>query len=368
MKVSQHNTRVSFYNNLNTTLMASSQPLPNIGDAPDLIRVYRAGGGLSAQDMRAALAANSQLQITGEITRQPYNFSRSLTLLGHSFFASTVFSSDLHQLLGADVYNFARTGDSSDIEVALSQEAITRQYAPVGGSIPASGSVNLTPVEVGVFWNGATGKCTFGGIEGTFSTILTDSTTGATQLVFTRDTAGSAVTVATTATFAMRPFTRFATPTIPASRKHVSHRDDICIIWGGRNSNDYSRYLTELQQMVANMNTKRFVICPEFPYSTETTGTSGATNLTNLNNNIKAAYPDNYCQIGGIDLLQNFKNKYNPAYAGDVTDIANGITPRSLRSDNLHPSETLQANALYVGASVNAAFIAQFIKSKGWGI
>ena len=69
-----------------------------------------------------------------------------------------------------------------------------------------------------------------------------------------------------------------------------------------------------------------------------------------------------------MDLLQNFKNHKNPAYPADVTDVSNGITPRSLRADNVHPSETLQTNALYVGAQVNAEFIAAFIKSKGWGV
>ncbi|EGM1787267.1 hypothetical protein ILY44_000199 [Salmonella enterica subsp. enterica] len=367
IKVSQFSVITNFYNNLNTTLMASSQPYANIGDAPDALRIYRSGGGLTSQDMRAALTNASQLQFIGSVKRKPYNFSRNISIFGHSFCAGTVMESNLHHLLGADIYNFARDG-ASDVEVAMSEGAITRQYTPAGGAIPSSGSVALTPTEVGIFWNGATGKCTFGGIDGTFSTTLINADTGETQLIFTRDAAGSSVSVPTTATFVMRPFTRVATPTIPADRKHVSHRDDICIIWGGRNSNDYSRYLTELQQMVANMNTRRFVICPEFPYDTETTGTTGAINLNTLNSNMQAAFPDNYCQIDGVDLLQNFKSKYNPAYAGDVTDIANGITPRSLRSDNLHPSETLQANALYVGASVNASFIAQFIKRKGWGI
>ena len=32
-----------------------------------------------------------------------------------------------------------------------------------------------------------------------------------------------------------------------------------------------------------------------------------------------------------VDLLANFNAHYNPAYAPDVTDIDNGITPRSLR-------------------------------------
>lgn len=120
--------------------------------------------------------------------------------------------------------------------------------------------------------------------------------------------------------------------------------------------------------MVANMHTQRFIICPEFPYDTETTGTTAATNLAALNANLKTQFPNNYCEIGGIDLLQNFKNHQNTAYDNDVADVSNGITPRSLRSDNIHPSEDLQPNALHVGAQVNAEFIAQFIKLKGWGI
>lgn len=363
--VRHHNVRTEFYNNLNTT-MQRAQPYVNIGDSADQLRVYRLADGLAKDDLLEYFMANSDLRMVGDIEIIPYNFSRSVTVVGHSFCTSDVMSTELNRLLGTDIYNFAR-GGASDVEVAMSQEAITRQYAPVGGSIPASGSVALTPTEVGIFWNGATGKCIFGGVDGTFSTTLVNPGTGETQLVFTRDSAGSAVSVSTTATFAMRPYTRFNTNTIPAGRKHSLHRDDIYIVWGGRNSTDYARYVSELHTMVANMHTQRFVICPEFPYDTETTGTTGATNLAALNNNLKSAFPDNYCQISGVDLLQNFKSKYNPSYAGDVTDIANGITPRSLRADDLHPSETLQPNGLYVGAKVNADFIAQFIKSKGWG-
>ncbi len=362
--VRHHNVRTEFYNNLNTT-MQRAQPYVNIGDSADQLRVYRLADGLAKDDLLEYFMDNSDLRMVGDIEIVPYNFSRSVTVVGHSFCTSDVMSTELNRLLGTDIYNFAR-GGASDVEVAMSQEAITRQYAPVGGSIPASGSVALTPTEVGIFWNGATGKCIFGGVAGTFSTTLVNSVTGETQLVFTRDSGGSAVSVSTTATFAMRPYTRFNTNTIPAGRKHSLHRDDIYIVWGGRNSTDYARYVSELHTMVANMHTQRFVICPEFPYDTETTGTTGATNLAALNNNLKAAFPDNYCQISGVDLLQNFKSKYNPAYAGDVTDVANDITPRSLREDNLHPSETLQPNGLYVGAKVNADFIAQFIKSKGW--
>ncbi|HHB8383892.1 TPA: hypothetical protein ACN7QH_004854, partial [Klebsiella pneumoniae] len=118
--------------------------------------------------------------------------------------------------------------------------------------------------------------------------------------------------------------------------------------------------------IVDSLGTGKFVILPEFPYSYETTGTAGATTVTNYNAKLKAAWPNNYCEIGGVDLLQNFKKHHNPDYAQDVTDIGNGITPSSLRYDNLHPSRYRQANALWSGVQVNADFVARFIKSKGW--
>ncbi|HCB0114783.1 TPA: hypothetical protein MYL73_005402, partial [Klebsiella pneumoniae] len=50
----------------------------------------------------------------------------------------------------------------------------------------------------------------------------------------------------------------------------------------------------------------------------------------------------------------------------DVEDIANGITPTSLRQDTLHPSQSLRPNALFIGTEVNAIFVHQFMVSKGW--
>lgn len=38
--------------------------------------------------------------------------------------------------------------------------------------------------------------------------------------------------------------------------------------------------------------------------------------------------------------------------------------PRSLRYDDLHPSQVLQENALHIGADVNAEFIYQYLTKK----
>lgn len=69
--------------------------------------------------------ANSEFRMVGDIEIIPYTFSRSVTMVGHSFCTSDVMSTELNRLLGSDIYNFSRDG-ASDVEVAMSQEAITR--------------------------------------------------------------------------------------------------------------------------------------------------------------------------------------------------------------------------------------------------
>ncbi|MCP6286024.1 hypothetical protein NL472_27625, partial [Klebsiella pneumoniae] len=96
--------------------------------------------------------------------------------------------------------------------------------------------------------------------------------------------------------------------------------------------------------------------------------------MTELNRRYKEKYPDFYCEINGVDILQNFINNANPASPDDMSDVAAGLTPRSLRYDNLHPSQQTTGNggsltpefALDYGANVNANFVHQFLINKGW--
>ncbi|HDF2345961.1 TPA: hypothetical protein PC573_001194 [Klebsiella variicola] len=90
-----------------------------------------------------------------------------------------------------------------------------------------------------------------------------------------------------------------------------------------------------------------------------------------LNSGLADKFPDFYCAINGVDIRQNFINHANPVSANDMADVAAGLTPRSLRYDNLHPSQTIAtslepAYALDAGANVNANFVYQFLLSKGW--
>jgi len=110
----------------------------------------------------------------------------------------------------------------------------------------------------------------------------------------------------------------------------------------------------------------RFVVLPEFPAAYEPKGTKGAEEIALINRLYKEAWPDNYCEIDGVDLLQNFMAHHNPSSEQDLKDISNGLTPSSLRADELHPSATKKQNALHAGTEVNAEFVAKFLKVKGW--
>lgn len=293
---------------------------------------------------------------------------KTLALWGHSFIGNnTSFSLKLSQLTGYPAYNFGRSGATS-VAIALRNGAYTKNYQPVGGVIPESGDVTLTPAQPGplqivgdVAANDGL-RCSLAGVDGVINW------TG-TEMIFTRSEAGSAVSVTGPTPLIVYPYTTREIGSIPLATRYDQHRESINILWIGRNNaSSIMQILSDMKAITDKLlrQNRRFVVLPEFPMASEVVGTTGQAQVMYLNSELKRLYPGNYCEIDGVDLLQNFKNHYNPAYAQDVTDIANGVTPTSLRQDTLHPSQTLQANALYIGTEVNATFIYQFMVSKGW--
>ncbi len=292
---------------------------------------------------------------------------RAIVGFGHSFMANPRFLRTLSDLTGLPTYNFGRSGGLSRT-VALRAGAYTVSYAPVGGSIPASGSVALTPADPGllqIVGNASLTEVVRGNFAGVDGSLTWDGTT----LTFTRDTAGAVVGVSSPEPFIYYPYTIDSTNTVASGVRYDAHGDAINLLWLGRNNaTQQGQILSDAKAIIGSLTArhKRFVVLPEFQMSSETKSTYGNGNILWLNRELKKLAPDNYCEIDGVDLLANFNAHYNPAYAQDVAAIANGITPTSLRQDSLHPSQTLQANALYIGADVNAQFVYQFMIKKGW--
>ncbi|MFM4159148.1 hypothetical protein AB8R75_06650 [Klebsiella quasipneumoniae subsp. similipneumoniae] len=302
----------------------------------------------------------------------PYIARAKLVGWGDSFMENVRFMNRLAELTGLYCYNFGKSSQQS-VGVAAKQGGAKTSYTPVGGSIPASGGVTLSPSVPGplaAFGNAAMSSIAvnYAGIPGMFGWDGSAAT-------FTRTSAGSAVSISSATPIDVIPTTTQAV-TNGASAGTVYYQNDECIniIWMGRNN------ISQTDTIIANYHSTinylksigiRPVVPSTFPGSGENTGTNNNTYVHLLNSKLKDEFPEYFVEIDGVDLLQNFMNHHNPASPGDLEDIANGVTPRSLRYDWLHPSQSLSNSltpeyALYVGAEVNAEFVYQFMKRKGW--
>ncbi|PRD14059.1 hypothetical protein CQW29_18840, partial [Pantoea coffeiphila] len=306
----------------------------------------------------------------GQLLYSPYGtydprakFGRkSISFYGHSFEGNNQkLSGDLYTLTGLKVYNFARSGAISR-SIALRNDAYRLKYTPSGGVVPASGSVDFAEADSGplqIVGNVAVAdqlQVTFAGVRGY---VMWDGS----KMTFTRAVAGDAVAVTQAAELIVLPYTSVVTSSVPVGTHYPGTHEAVYVLWIGRNNiSNLAQIQYDLVAIVERMRSqhKRFVLCPEFTQTTETTGTTGYNNVYAVNAMYKSLYPENYCQIDGVDLLQNFRSHYNPALPDDVTAYNAGTVPPSLLNtgDTLHPNNA--------GIAINAAFINQFLIKKGW--
>lgn len=335
-------------------------------DAPQQICIARRIGGSIVSDIPSCIDTGTRIRVSVDVsisTTATTDSTPGISFFGHSFLSEQGLANGIGESLGLRVFNFAR-GGSSSAETALVFGAITHSYKPVGGVIPASGPVDLSPQEDSVWWGGAWANVTLAGVQGVINAVPVSGVT--TKLIFTRSNSGSAVSVPSPVPLIVLPWTRQNSWSTKYLTNHPSFRDDIVVIQCLRNNSSFEQGLQDIADIVKSIGTNRFVVLPEFPYASETTGTPGGNTISIYNAKLKTAYPNNYCQIGGVDMLDNFNAHYNPSSPQDVADINNGVTPSSLRYDDLHPSRYVQDGALHAGVRVNAEFICKFIKSKGW--
>ena len=308
-----------------------------------------------------------------DFTPHAYIARKKIVGWGHSFINNGAFLNRLRALTGLPTYNFGLSGQTSDA-IAARQGGDPAHYAPVGGAIPASGSVTLTPALPGPCRSLAAPvalKCNLAGVDGTF-------TWDGTSAVFTRETAGDAVPVSVQVPLFVYPITTVnVSGSIASGTQFDLHDECINIFWIGRNNlSETDLIMQNLVSMVEYVKPigEKIVILAEFNSSSEPTGSTGYNQMMELNSRYQDKYPDLYCGINGVDVRQNFINNANPSSPDDMSDVAAGLTPRSLRYDNLHPSQQITGNggsltpefALDYGANVNANFVKQFLNNKGW--
>ncbi|WP_251850574.1 hypothetical protein [Klebsiella aerogenes] len=308
-----------------------------------------------------------------DMTPHAYIARKKIVGWGHSFINNGAFLNRLHALTGLPTYNFGLSGQTSDA-IAARQGGAPAYYAPVGGVIPESGAVTLTPAVPGPCRSLAAPvnlSCRLAGVDGTFAWDGTNAT-------FTRQAAGNAVAVAVLVPLYVYPITRVnVSGSIPAGTLYEKHDECINLFWLGRNNLSQTDLIMQNLDGCVNYlkpRGQKLLILAEFNSSAEPAGSTGFNQMTELNHRYQDKYPDFYCGIGNVDIRQNFINHANPASAGDMEDVAAGLTPRSLRYDPLHPSQQINGNggsltpelALDYGANVNATFTRDVFNNKGW--
>ncbi|HHS9559752.1 TPA: hypothetical protein ACTXCD_005491 [Klebsiella quasipneumoniae subsp. similipneumoniae] len=361
-----------------TQLEVTTTNETNIQDRGDIV-IWNSDrvATISNQWFNGSVPGNLWFSPKSKYSPHPVSPRPNVAFWGHSFTADPRMAARLYEKTNLQCFIFGRSNGISN-GIAARQGGRQQEYMPAGGVIPATATaVNLVPNKPGPLALGGNGNagdalrhCWLAGVYGK---LAWDGS----QVTFTRDVAGDAVQVPYAVPLKWEAVcTAHCINTITnqntwAGTAYPQNAEAINVLWIGRNNYaDLNQVVHDLVGMVEliekNTLHPRIVIMPEFPAQAEVAGSAAHTAIMALNAKYKSLYPEYYCEVDGIDALENFRRHYNPALADDVTDVNNGVTPRSLRYDPLHPSQTLQTNALYIGAEVNADFIQKFLQSKGW--
>ena len=292
-----------------------------------------------------------------------------IVLYGHSFLSNKQFAMSLSRETNLKVFDYARGGSSSQ-EAAFISGGEAGLFYPDGGVIPATGSVYVVPngvmSEEGALWPGFYTDVIFAGVRGVLSSKKIN---GEVKYIFKRDIPGKEIQVAN----AVRAFpvskTRVNSGTERAGVDMNKHARKIYIIWAGRNTarGNINYIIRDIKSIASTAGADdRYIVMPEFPYSNEVNGSPARKNIDKLNEEIKNNFHDNYCVVNGLDALHNFTSHYNRNNDEDLKDISKGLTPSTLRMDSLHPSDSVNNGASASGVDINAKFIADCMKAKGW--
>ncbi|HFZ1677596.1 TPA: hypothetical protein ACIJXV_005463, partial [Klebsiella pneumoniae] len=180
---------------------------------------------------------------------------RAIVGFGHSFMANPRFLRTLSDLTGLPTYNFGRSGGLSRT-VALRAGAYTVSYEPVGGLIPESGPVVLSPADPGVLQivgNAALSETVRGNFSGVDGVLSWDGTT----LTFTRDDSGPAVAVSEPSPFIYYPYTIDSTNTVEKGVRYDPHGEAINWLWLGRNNaSQAGQILSDARAIIESMRAK----------------------------------------------------------------------------------------------------------------
>ncbi|WP_036255374.1 hypothetical protein [Methylocapsa acidiphila] len=138
-------------------------------------------------------------------------------------------------------------------------------------------------------------------------------------------------------------------------------RDCVLILWAGQNN------MPALAQVLADTDAilapyvrgkKPFLVIGALNSEREIDGSPMFRLKMQLSQTLAQRYGNNYIDIRGYLVSRALQDLNLPADPGDQADVANGVVPRALRRDGLHPNES--------GNRAIARYLAAAIKERGW--
>ena len=256
--------------------------------------------------------------------------------------------SKLAAMLGVDGYN-GGWGGQAFRQIAARQGATPCLMAVVGGTIPATGTVNVTTNLYYPASNGGSVSGMLSGVPGTY-TRAADGLSA----TFTRTASGSPVVSPVNAVF--------------APLYGTTMRDRHVVLWSGANSVYYEAdqydIIASIRPMIDYLTPRvKRVIVMEIPPSAARTlpaaPGSDREKLDKYNAMLKAAFPEYFLDIATWLRTQAAATAAGIVFtAQDLTDITNGVTPTSFTTDGLHFSDA--------GGTAIAYRVRQEAITRGW--
>lgn len=269
----------------------------------------------------------------------------------------------LGSTMGVAVRNLGIAGQTTT-HLAIRWGALPLMLTVTGGSIPASGPVNVTassPAATYAYPASTTWSMP-GTIAGVHGSLLYGPNASPWQWTFTRDTTGSAVPVSGVAQFLPDPAhdapTKVATDT---------DRTTMGAYWGGRNNLStfdlavVQRDDTAIMAMMGAAFPKTLILGVTTT-TTEDRGSAGYANAAAVNAWRASQWPDQFVDIrrwlvdNGLALLS--AQGITPT-ASDLARVSFDNIPNSLHTDSTHFTQATQRQI--------GDHIADLVAAKGWG-
>ncbi len=261
---------------------------------------------------------------------------------------STPYPTQLSTLLGRTVNNYGIDGQKAE-QIVGRQGASTVTLSVEGNAFKGTAPVKITAISIPILYT--TGA----------DTRMVNGTVAGVPVTMTRTATGDAANLVETYTLTPRAA---STTSVPANSVFtpddaVASKGSVQILWMGRNDVPaLSGVAALIDKAVRYIDAPaRFLVIGVPPSLKEPKSSANYKLIDSLNADLAARYPDNYISVMPPTDAEMAAIGYTPT-GNDRTDIANGLFPTGMHSNDVHFNTQ--------GYQIIVNRIAARLKEKGW--